>query len=148
MVGKVIGIKLHAFRFAVSKIAPGIHHRFQRKDRLLSRDKSLQPPRLRKSYLREFYKRRWNRFLSRTCLFFTTLLCVLLITTLCIFATLSLSLSLSFFLRREIKDERIERYDNYVRRHKLTDLTLVSKLAFPFAFLFRARIPDINFQFR
>lgn len=72
MVGKVIGIKLHAFRLAVSKIAPGIHHRFQRKDRLLSRDKSLQPPRLRKSYLREFYrKRRWNRFLSRTCLFFS-----------------------------------------------------------------------------
>lgn len=86
-------------------------------------------------------------FRERVCSL--ALLCVLLI-TLCIFATLSLSFSL-FFLRREIKDERIERYDNYVRRHKLTDLTLVSKLAFPFAFLFRARIPieyDINFQFR
>lgn len=145
MVGKVIGIKLHAFRFAVSKIAPGIHHRFQRKDRLLSRDKSLQPPRLRKSYLREFYKRRWNRFLSRTCLFFSaTMRSFNNVVHFCY----SFSLSLSFFLRREIKDERIERYDNYVRRHKLTDLTLVSKLAFPFAFLFRARIPDINFQFR
>lgn len=74
---KVIGIKLHAFgffRFAVSKIAPGIHHRFQRKDRLLSRDKSHRALRLRKSYYREFYCKR-DRFLSPTWLSFSATTC-------------------------------------------------------------------------